>query len=137
MRVDACHPHLADQYWHVVEPLIAKACEASRGEYSPEQVRDYILDETWVLWIGSDPDADVPLPEAVAATHLEDWPGGQRVCRLCFVAAENMDDWRRAFETIHGYAVKEECAFIRTEGRTGWARVMGWKPISQMYEVAV
>ena len=128
---------LADQYWNVIEPLVQKACEPARGEYTPKEVRDYVKSGKWLLWLGTDPDADMPLPLALAATHLEKWADGKRVCRITLTAADDMDDWQDAFKTIHDYAAKEQCACVLTLGRQGWQRQMGWKPVAYVYEVAV
>ena len=136
MRIDAVHPFLARDYWHVLEPLVKKACDRSRGEYTPEQVLDYVLDETWVLWVATGGE-DLPLPTAIAATHLEEWPSGRRVCRLCFVAADDMESWPESFKTIQEYAKQEQCESVCINGRGGWQRRMGWKPVSYNYEVAI
>ncbi len=136
MRIDAAHPSIVRDYWHVILPLIKKACARSNGEYDPDLMLDHILDETWVLWVATDPDID-PFPKALAATRLEEWPGDKRVCRLIFVAAERMEDWQHAFRTIQDYARREMCDVIRTEGRAGWQRCMNWTPKAFIYEVTI
>jgi len=84
-----------------------------------------------VMWVI----ADDKTPLGVAFTQTELWIEGKRL-RIVGVAGTQMAKWLRTFtDEMKKHARDEGCEKLVAEGRLGWAKVLGLKPVRTVIEM--
>jgi GNAT superfamily N-acetyltransferase len=111
--------NLLPVYWPAVRPLIAQACEASRGKWTAEALRKEIEERNAQLWaIYKDEEL-----QAVIVTSIENYPG-KRVVTAPIVVGKDRGDWMQHFLEIEDWARQNGCQAVELIARPGWARVL-------------
>lgn len=54
MKIQYVPSEFVNQTWPLVEPYISSALEHSHGEYTPDQVKVYLANGQWVLYVAVD-----------------------------------------------------------------------------------
>lgn len=114
----------------IVWPLLRKGCVG--GGADPAQMLDAGMTGKAVFWLAM---GDEPL--GLIVTEVNEWPEG-RVLRILCLAGERMKAWLPEWHRVaREHARANECVKIVTEGRRGWERVLGMKPVRYVYELEI
>lgn len=113
-------PHV----WSVVEPLLARGCEDSRGEFTVDAIlaqmglHDGV--ERWrLLAIIRE-----GVPQAVMVVCITQMPGG-RVLDCLLAAGDDHKSWPLVDEDFDAFARKHGCTRLRIPcARKGWPRAL-------------
>ena len=86
-----------------------------------------------VMWVI----ADDKTPLGVAFTQTELWIEGKRL-RIVGVAGSKMRTWLKTFtDEMKKHGRDEGCEKLVGEGRPGWGRVLGLKPVRTVIEMEI
>jgi hypothetical protein len=109
-------PERVPEIWPHVRPLVAAAI-VKCGDWSEMAVLELLMSGRGLLWIRTNGEAigGAGVTQLIEARH-------GLTCNVV-VYAGACDDWNAAFAPIRDYAVAEQCAAIRIQGREGWKRV--------------
>lgn len=111
-------PHAQiEQWWPLIEPLVAKALKYADGKYAPENVLEGLKARQYQLWMAN-------VLDAICVTQIINYPQ-KRVCIVFLAAGKNMHRWVNEMdETISAWARERGCKSIEMHGRPGWERVL-------------
>jgi hypothetical protein len=104
----------------VVAPLLDRALQYSRGQYTLPQVADLIDTGQWVLWGVVGPDG----LEAVFVTEIDRDPASGPVLQVVLMGGENTGLWLHLEPVVADYAKARGCVRMLLIGRRGWSRVL-------------
>lgn len=116
-----------DSVWPRVKHLIEASLKYSPdlsllGLLMPLRRGDYFL------WVTED-------LKSAAITSFDHWPEYQ-VMRVLALGSEVHRDWIRGFEDFKKFAASHGAKYVIPDGRKGWSRVLGTKPVSYNYMVS-
>lgn len=106
------------QRWSEVEPLLARACSYSRGEYTPEVV--VLGMEAGALeMLALDSDAGL---KSLMVTAISRSRSGMLIFDCLLVSGVDMDSWRPFEPQMDEYARARGCSKVRMIGRKGFTK---------------
>lgn len=125
------NPNDLPTIWPKLQPLVAKACEYSHGQFNPVAVVDGILAGAYRLLAYVD-DEDIV---SIAVLTISQFPTGLRVAELLLASGEGLKDWTRFEDQVAGEAQKVGCTKFRMIGREGLQRMLPhWKRVAIVLE---
>jgi len=108
--------------WHVIEPILKRATDRTRG-YLPIDVLQLVMLGRMTLFVVTEDDATV----AVAVTELRQFPRC-RILEVPFIAGTGLKRWhRQLLDVIDAQAEALECVDIMGFDRKGWGRGFGFE----------
>ena len=108
-----------DIFWQQVEPILKPAAEESNGRYLIEDVYNYILNGSMILWVAHDEGRII----ASATTHKVDYPQKSVLAIGFWGGIEPLEVYGPPLlELLQKYARETGCVNIEGYGRGGWAR---------------
>ncbi len=112
--------------WPHIEGYVAKSLKIDTCErYWPVDVFDLLLKGQARLWVAYDKDAGGFL--GMCVTEIMIWPR-MRECRTWLVGGKKLRLWQDEMrEMIEAFARGNECRWVTGAGRTGWAKMPGYK----------
>lgn len=133
-RVVLVGPNDLPKAWPQLEPLLAKACEWSQGQFSPEAVVNGIMSGGYQLLAYMDED-DIA---SIAVLTISQFPTGMRICELLLASGEGMRDWRHFQPQVAAMAKQYGCTKFRMIGREGLQRMLpDWKRTAIVLESVI
>lgn len=131
MTVYALTPPQLAQYAAAVWPLVERGCAG--GGADPREMMVMALRGDAVVWVVIH-DEDI---KGAVVTEVNDWPEC-RALRILAMGGDGMKHWIGAVvDTLKAHARANGCDRLVTEGRRGWERVLGLKPVRYVYEMGV
>ena len=127
----ALTPQQVALYGTAVWPYVVKGCVG--GGADPREMMNMALRGSVVVWVAI-VDNDI---KGAVVTEVNDWPEN-RALRILSLGGDGMKDWIGAVvETLRDHARTNGCDRLVTEGRRGWERVLGLKPVRFVYEMEI
>ena len=113
-------PHYyVDKVWDGVGKVLQPAIDLQDG-YMLEDVKAMIKHRNWQLWTGITDDNVV---KVAMVTRIDTYPR-KKACVICFLAGEDMKNWKHLLSDIENWAVQNGCTELEIQGRKGWVREM-------------
>ena len=111
-------PHELPRAWPLIEPILAKACEESRGEFTLNRILANL--EHWPLLVIARGEK-VQAVMVCAITQLE----GRRVLDCLLAGGEHAKEWPLLDEDFDAFARSFECSSVRIPcARKGWLKAL-------------
>jgi hypothetical protein len=101
-----------------VRPLIQKALDHARGEWTVDLILENVKTGDMQLWIGHEDDELY----YVCITRIENYPSGYKTCLVLALAGFNIDDWLQNINELEKWCEHHGVEAIRLQGRKGWER---------------
>jgi hypothetical protein len=123
-------PHLVEQFWPHVVPLIERALRKSESDLTTDHIKAKIdsgKSLLWIIW-------DVALLGS-GTTEIQKLENGRKVCVITTCAGRNHGIWEHVLNDIERYAKQEGCDAVRFYGRSGWIRRLKWRGYTQPWIV--
>ena len=120
-------PGIMQQAWPVIEPLLAKACDESRGEFTLRTILENL--EHWPMLAIVSGDA----VQAVMVTCITIRADGSRVLDCLLASGDHAADWPLVDEEFDDFARGFGCVAVRIpRARKGWLKALPhWKLTGQ------
>ena len=129
-------PNLVGHCWEKAEPLIALACQQSRGRYNPDSVRSELESGRQVLWILYRGDDDMLV---AITTSMTDYPGKKMMTIQFCGASGDKPYWLSGrdlvISSLRDFAKERGCSGIEISGRRGWEKVLSPLGFDKTYSV--
>lgn len=133
IRVLPVEPENVGVITNIMRGTIEKLLKRGSHGFHPIGVVDRVMKEEAVMWVI----ADDAKPMGIAFTHIERWVEGN-VLRILAVAGDGMSEWLEIFtNAMKDHGRENQCFQMVTEGRKGWAKALGLKPVRQVYEMEI
>lgn len=133
MRVLPVSPEDIFAITQIMNDVIEKLLKRGSHGFHPLGVIDRAMKKEVVVWVIADDDS----PKGIAFTHIERWVEGN-VLRILAVAGDGMSEWLDTFtQAMKDHGKENECFQMVTEGRKGWGKALGLKPVRQVYEMEI
>lgn len=107
--------------WPLVEPLLQKAIDRSLGEYLSGDIYGFLINQEMQLWIAGTDGID-----AAMVTQIVTYPR-KKFCNVVLIGGANLKSWIDSQPILLEWAKEQGCTAVRSTGRRGWHRVLGWK----------
>jgi hypothetical protein len=109
-----------ERLWPFVEPLIQKALDRTLGEYLSGDIYGFLINQEMQLWIAGEEGID-----AAMVTQIVTYPR-KKFCNVVLVGGSGLKDWLKFQPILLAWAKEHGCNAVRSTGRRGWHRVLGW-----------
>lgn len=117
-RLSGVQPDQISEYWSLVEPWIAAACETSRGKWDADYIRAQLDRGAMQLWLVTDGSL-----LAVCVTEIVQHPS-KRCCRIRILTGRHRRRWQHHLAVIEAWAKARGCAAMELIARPGWSRLL-------------
>jgi len=117
----AIEPDRLNQVWEMLEPMLMRIVDDSRGRFSFESLMQEIITHDLALWGVVGPKG----LDAIVGTQLSVESSGLKTCTIRFVTGEDAKSWTHLIADLELYARQNGCSRIETWARKGWAKTTG------------
>lgn len=114
--------------WEVVEPLLQKAVDRSRDEWTTDDIRFELMNRNGQLWVAKRDGMIV----GAGTTQIINCPR-LRYCLLKLGGGTQLQFYKWGIDIIEAWARSHQCDEMRVYGRRGWVRLLGY---DEAYTVA-
>ena len=133
IRILAVEPKNVGEVSYIMQGTIERLLRRGSQGFHPLGVIDRVMKEEAVMWVIADDDR----PMGIAFTHIERWVEGN-VLRILAVAGDGMSEWLEIFtDAMKDHGRNNQCIRMVTEGRKGWEKALGLKPVRYVYEMEI
>lgn len=108
--------------WNEVEPLIQKALDRGRFEWTTDDIRFELMNRNSQLWVGKHNGVIV----GAGVTQIRNYPR-LRVCIFTLGGGSQLKFYKWGIHLIEAWARSHQCDELRIHGRRGWVRLLGWE----------
>ena len=119
MTFTAVAPEDIGMVWPAVAPILVKAVDRNNGEYTIDDVRDYLESGDYHLWVFIEDNVF----KGACVTYFAQFPR-IKTCNFLLAAGFEIDKWACIVNHIIPWAKDNGCAIIYVSGRAGWERVL-------------
>jgi len=131
IRVLAVAPDDVAKTATVLAHFVSKIFSRGSGGTNPQKMLQTAINGNSVMWVI----AEDKTPLGVAFTGVEEWMEGRRL-RIIGLAGNSMHKWLETFtEEMKRHGREEDCKIMVAEGRPGWGRALGLKPVRHVIEM--
>ena len=127
MMFSAVPKQVIDVIWEDVKAVLDPAVKTSKNKLSIKDVRDYIEEGIYELWVVMDNTKIV----AAMTTRVIEYPE-RKALAMDFIGGSRMKEWLpEAQRTLEKFAKDNKCLHLEGYGRKAWKRWLdkyGWKP---------
>ncbi len=124
IKTELIHPNTIPYVWIEVKPLIEKALAHSDGEYSVEDILEYLLNREMSLWLGTkNNNIDYAL-----VTEVKKLPRKKclSIVTISSKSGYGLTPWLKSLPIIEEYALNCGCDYLEAWCRKGLARKLKW-----------
>jgi hypothetical protein len=114
--------------WNDVEPLLEKALDRGRSEWTTDDIRFDLMKRDSQLWVGKQNGVIC----GAGVTQIRQYPR-LRVCLFILGGGSQLKFYKWGIHIIEEWARSHQCEEIRIHGRRGWLRFLDW---DEAYTVA-
>lgn len=118
MQLERVTPDNFSEMWPQIEPMLANACERSRGRFSVNSSLELMTRCVWQFWVGRD--AETVL--VFAATEIITFPTGLMVGNIIITTGRNRRAWKHLIDDLAVWFREQGCTEQQTLARKGWAK---------------
>lgn len=127
VKIYPVHSKDFDQYWPIARPFLAMSLEHTDGEYSIDNIGDFIKEKVMSLWMIEKDNT----PIAAVTVIVNEYPTGLRVACVNHAGGKDFKSWDVFTDYISSFYYSIGCAKLEIAGRLGWQRLhtdKGFKP---------
>lgn len=128
-RLYHVQPHELPRAWPLIEPILAKACEESRGDFSLQRILANL--EHWPILVLTRGEK----VQAVMVTCVTVKADGKRVLDCLIAGGEDASEWPAVDDDFDAFARALGCEAVRIPfARKGWLKALPhWRLVATGY----
>jgi hypothetical protein len=135
LHLHLVHPKTLAAAWFCVAPLLSVAVERSAGEYSLEDVFNFLSKGMWQLWVAVDEDQE--RIAGALTTEIVDY-ARKRVCRLVLLGVDDLQAVNQFLPDIEHWALQAGAVELEAYWRPGFSRKLALRyGFDIQYHVAI